>query len=329
MPEMISIDPALAKKAEKLFRELGLDLQTAIHLFLLQSLRENGLPFTPRLTSPAQPAPAGMEEQQDADLPGEALPAPALPQSPESAGSAPEPAKGNGMEENTPESVDETHFDDVDDEPEGESLAPASGSPFSASPSSDGTASENASAATRRPSSESHLSALRQAFHDVGLIGMSLRRIRSLNQIYAMGEAHPHVPGWRESYISGDEPFALDFGSLRIEMGFRDGGSLRMMDGRLPDEVLEADAVFPRDLSSLFSPVIGQRLSDAEAVRVRRGDGEAEALRLHFANGCTLTFAPGDDWGALWLHDPNGSVMFAPDAQWRRVLGERTWQALR
>lgn len=318
MPEMISIAPALAEKAEKLFRELGLDLQTAINLFLLQSLRENGLPFTPRLTSPSAPARAeklnGSEDASEAvvpnppteiDLPDEEpVPAPALP-------------------EKTPEDSPEDDADQ-EDELEGEHFAPADTLPAF---NSEASPSVDSSESRRTP--ESRLSVLRQAFHNMGLMGMPLRRIRSLNQIYAMGEENPHVPGWRESYVSGDEPFALDFGSLRIELGFHDGGSLRVMDGRLPDEVLESDAVFPRDLSALFSPVIGQRLTDAEAIRMHRGEGEAECLRLHFSNGCTLTFAPGDDWGALWLHDPHGAVMFAPDSLWRRILGERTWQALR
>ena len=52
MPDTLHLDPELAAKAEKLFLELGLDLPTAVHLFLRQSLRENGLPFTLRLTAP-------------------------------------------------------------------------------------------------------------------------------------------------------------------------------------------------------------------------------------------------------------------------------------
>lgn len=320
MPEMIPIAPALAEKAEKLFRELGLDLQTAINLFLLQSLRENGLPFTPRLTGPAVPDKG--EAQHICESPSEAnVPAPSA--AIELSNESPTPPPAPLLAEETPEDSPEYEADQ-EYELESEHFAPADASQVF---------NEDASLSVDSPESrripESRLSALRQAFHNMGLMGMPLRRIRSLNQIYAMGQENPHVPGWRESYISGDEPFTLDFGSLRIELGFHDGGSLRVMDGRLPDEVLEADAVFPRDLSALFSPIIGQRLTDAEAVRMRRREGEAECLRLHFSNGCTLTFAPGDDWGALWLHDQHGAVMFAPDTLWRRALGERTWQALR
>jgi len=163
----------------------------------------------------------------------------------------------------------------------------------------------------------------------MGLLGTPLRRVRMLNQIYAIGEPNAHVQGWRETYVSGDEPVALDFGAVRVELGYRNGGSLRMMDGRLPDEVLEADAVFPRDLSAVFSTVIGQRLTDVSTVRVRHEHEEKEQLRLHFANGCTLIFVPEHEWAALWLCDPHGTVMFAPDAVWRRSLGERGWLALR
>ena len=137
------------------------------------------------------------------------------------------------------------------------------------------------------------------------------------------------MQGWREVYVSGDEPFALDFGAVRVELGFHGGGSLRMMDGRLPDKVLEADAVYPRDLSAVFSSVIGQPLADVSSTRTWDDGQEREQLRLHFANGCTLTFAPGKDWGALWLSDAHGSVMFAPDAVWLRVLDDRAWNGLR
>ena len=153
--------------------------------------------------------------------------------------------------------------------------------------------------------------------------------MRSLNRLYAIGEPNAHVKGWREVYVSGDEPFALDFGAVRVELGFHGGGSLRMMDGRLPDQVLEADAVYPRDLSAVFSSVIGQPLTDVSSSRVWDEGQERERLSLRFANGCSLTFAPGNDWGALWLSDAHGSVMFAPDAVWLRVLDDRAWNGLR
>ena len=41
----ISLDPALKKDAQELFADLGMDLTTAVTLFLKQSVREQGLPF--------------------------------------------------------------------------------------------------------------------------------------------------------------------------------------------------------------------------------------------------------------------------------------------
>ena len=41
----ISLDPKLKKEAVELFHSMGLDLSTAITLFLYQSVRERKLPF--------------------------------------------------------------------------------------------------------------------------------------------------------------------------------------------------------------------------------------------------------------------------------------------
>ena len=41
----ISLDPKLKKDAVKLFHSMGLDLSTAISLFLFQSIRERKIPF--------------------------------------------------------------------------------------------------------------------------------------------------------------------------------------------------------------------------------------------------------------------------------------------
>jgi len=41
----IRVDDALKKDAETLFNDLGLDIPTAIRLFLKQSLIHNGIPF--------------------------------------------------------------------------------------------------------------------------------------------------------------------------------------------------------------------------------------------------------------------------------------------
>lgn len=41
----ISLDSELKSESVELFRDLGMDLSTAITLFLKQSLREQGIPF--------------------------------------------------------------------------------------------------------------------------------------------------------------------------------------------------------------------------------------------------------------------------------------------
>lgn len=48
----ISIDPKLKEAAMTLFSEFGLDLSTAITLFLQQSVREQRIPFEIRLEVP-------------------------------------------------------------------------------------------------------------------------------------------------------------------------------------------------------------------------------------------------------------------------------------
>lgn len=41
----ISLDPEIKQKAQALFAELGLDLSTAINIYLHQAVLENGIPF--------------------------------------------------------------------------------------------------------------------------------------------------------------------------------------------------------------------------------------------------------------------------------------------
>jgi len=41
----VRIDPALKAQAEQLFSDIGLDMPTAIRLFLKQSVINNGIPF--------------------------------------------------------------------------------------------------------------------------------------------------------------------------------------------------------------------------------------------------------------------------------------------
>lgn len=46
----IRTDKDVKETAEKLFSELGLNMTTAVNLFLRQAIRENGIPFDIRLT---------------------------------------------------------------------------------------------------------------------------------------------------------------------------------------------------------------------------------------------------------------------------------------
>ena len=51
----IRVDDALKAEAQELYRALGMDLSTAVNIFLRQSVQMQGLPFRPRLeqTDPA------------------------------------------------------------------------------------------------------------------------------------------------------------------------------------------------------------------------------------------------------------------------------------
>ena len=52
----INLDPTLKKNAQELLRDLGMDLTTAITIFLRQTVREQGIPFEIKRETPnAQP----------------------------------------------------------------------------------------------------------------------------------------------------------------------------------------------------------------------------------------------------------------------------------
>lgn len=64
------VEESVKEKASKLFAELGLDMSTALNMFLRQSLIEGGMPFTPSIAGMKN---AGItvienEEQLDAAL---------------------------------------------------------------------------------------------------------------------------------------------------------------------------------------------------------------------------------------------------------------------
>ncbi|WP_334329854.1 type II toxin-antitoxin system RelB/DinJ family antitoxin [Companilactobacillus sp. HBUAS59699] len=44
----IRVDPELKEESQELFKSMGMDLSTAITIFLKQSLTDNALPFKPR-----------------------------------------------------------------------------------------------------------------------------------------------------------------------------------------------------------------------------------------------------------------------------------------
>ena len=60
----IRIDSDLKEQCESLYRELGTDLTTAIHVFLRQSLRVGGFPFEVRLEQPNKETIASMLEAE-------------------------------------------------------------------------------------------------------------------------------------------------------------------------------------------------------------------------------------------------------------------------
>ena len=48
----IRMDSEVKKQAEALFGEIGMNMTTAINIFLKQSIRENGIPFELKINQP-------------------------------------------------------------------------------------------------------------------------------------------------------------------------------------------------------------------------------------------------------------------------------------
>ena len=65
----VSTDSAVKAQCEELFRDLGLNLNTAINMFLRQSLREGGIPFDIRLAGKDGGAESAAEMERIADDP--------------------------------------------------------------------------------------------------------------------------------------------------------------------------------------------------------------------------------------------------------------------
>lgn len=61
----INLEPELKKRAQELFKDLGLDLTTAVTLFLKQALREQAIPFEIKREQPNDETLQAMNEFYD------------------------------------------------------------------------------------------------------------------------------------------------------------------------------------------------------------------------------------------------------------------------
>lgn len=61
----IRTDPELKKEAEALFESMGLNMTTAVNVFLRQSLRVNGLPFEVKSDVPNKSLKAAIKEADE------------------------------------------------------------------------------------------------------------------------------------------------------------------------------------------------------------------------------------------------------------------------
>ena len=58
----IRIDKAIKDQAEEIFNELGLNMTTAVNMFLRTAIREHGIPFELKLDVPNETTAAAIEE---------------------------------------------------------------------------------------------------------------------------------------------------------------------------------------------------------------------------------------------------------------------------
>ncbi len=58
----IRTDKEIKEQAEKIFNELGLNMTTAVNMFLRSAVRENGIPFELKLDVPNETTAAAIEE---------------------------------------------------------------------------------------------------------------------------------------------------------------------------------------------------------------------------------------------------------------------------
>ena len=61
----INLDIELKKSAQELFTDLGMDLTTAVTVFLKQAVREQGLPFTVKRDAPNSTTAEAMREYEE------------------------------------------------------------------------------------------------------------------------------------------------------------------------------------------------------------------------------------------------------------------------
>lgn len=58
----IRTDKAIKEQAEKIFNELGLNMTTAVNMFLRTAIREHGIPFELKVDVPNEATVAAIEE---------------------------------------------------------------------------------------------------------------------------------------------------------------------------------------------------------------------------------------------------------------------------
>ncbi len=58
----VRTEKVVKEKAEAIFNELGLNMTTAINIFLRTTIRENGIPFDLKLSEPNEVTKAAIEE---------------------------------------------------------------------------------------------------------------------------------------------------------------------------------------------------------------------------------------------------------------------------
>ena len=61
----VRVDPALKKQADALFSDLGLNMSTAVNMFLKSAVSHNGIPFEVRRTAPNAETQAALAEYEE------------------------------------------------------------------------------------------------------------------------------------------------------------------------------------------------------------------------------------------------------------------------